>query len=360
MAATITGTATLQKPVNVVFERTFLRRAQQLCPYFTGTTPGSIQKQQGTATIKWRRVEQMTPSTAALTELTGAAAFMMGRNADTPTITDIVATVAKYGQYFIVNEEVDLYNPNGTTDELVAILGEAAGRALNQLMRDVLEDNSTQRYAANVASMGAVHAVPAVGDFDRIINELTVNAARTFMPMTSGSNNIGTAPILPAYWAFCHPDVAYNISGLSGFKSVETYAGQTEVAQGEFGLYAKAGRAIRFIISEDATIDKGLGAALSAADLNTQSAKTNVYTVVVIGKDAAGSVGLGMKHTDGTYRAGDNTGCWQMIYHQAGQSGVADPFNEIATLAYKAFFAGAILNSNWARALRCAATNLTN
>ena len=171
MAQTITATDTeLQKPVNVVFQQTFLRRAQQNCPYFAGTMPGQINKQQGTSTIKWRRIEQETPSTTALSELTSTASYMQGRDADTPTFTDVTATVAKYGQFYIVNEEVDLYNPNKTTNELVAVLGESAGRSLNQLMRDIMEDNATQRYANNVASTAAVNAIGSAGDLNRIIN----------------------------------------------------------------------------------------------------------------------------------------------------------------------------------------------
>src|SRR3990167_6806086 len=195
MALTVTATDTeLQKPVNVVFQQTFLRRAQQMCPYFLGTMPGQINRQMGTSTIKWRRIEQETPSTAALSELTGASTYMQGRDADTPTFTDVLATLSKYGQFYIVNEEVDLYNPNGTTDELVAVLGESAGRSLNQLMRDIMEDNATKRYAGNVASDGVVDAAVTVGDFDRIVNELTKNSARCRSCRAIGASAIPTWP----------------------------------------------------------------------------------------------------------------------------------------------------------------------
>jgi N4-gp56 family major capsid protein len=365
MAQTITATdVELTKPVNAVFQQTFLRRAQQFCPYFSGTVPGTLNRQQGTSTIKWRRIEQETPSTTALSELTSTSTYMQGRDADTPTFTDVTATVAKYGQFYIVNEEVDLYNPNGTTNELVAVLGESAGRSLNQLMRDIEEDNSTQRYAANVASAGAVHAIISVGDLNRAINELTRNAARTFMPMTNGSINTGTAPILPAFWAITHPDVAYDIAGLTGFTSVEKYSGQTATVVGEFGTYSRAGYGVRFVISHDASIDQGSGAghgaALSGADLRTLSGNTDVYATVVYGQDAFGSVGLGERQPDGIYRAGDNTGVWDLIHKPLGSGGVADPFNEISTIAWKAFFAGCVLNSNWSRSIRTGATNLSN
>ena len=361
MALTISDTADpLVKPVNVVFQQTFLRRAQQVCPYFAGTMPGQLNRQMGTSTIKWRRIEQETPTTTALSELTGNASYMQGRDADTPTISDVTATVSKYGQFYIVNEEVDLYNPNGTTNELVAVLGESAGRSLNQLMRDISEENSTQRFAGNVASDGAVLAATTVGDLNRAINELTNNSARMFFPMTTGSQNIGTAPILPGYWGICHPDVAQDLSGLTGFKSVETYAGQVSTVLGEFGLYARAGRSVRFIMSEDASIDAGAGAASGSLDVNDTSAQADLYTIVIYGQDAFGSVGLGRRHTDGVYRAGENESGFDMIFHDRGSGGTSDPFDEIMTLAWKAFFAGAVLNANWSRAIRCAATDLTN
>ena len=357
---TITDTPILQKPVNAVFNQVFLRRAQQNCPYFAGTMPGTLITQGGSDVIKWRRIEQEAPTTSALSELTTTSSWMQGRTADTPTITDVTATMAKYGQFYIVNEEVDLYNPSKTGAELVAVLGESAGRSLNQLMRDVEEENSTQRFAGNVASDGAVNAIVVIADLNRVINELSRNSARTFAPMTTGSQNIGTAPILPSYWALCHPDVAHDVAGLAGFKSVETYAGQTATVMGEFGYYARGGKGLRFVMSEDASIDAGAGAALSGADLRATSGNGDVYTIVVYGQDAFGSVGLGERHSDGVYRAGDNTGGWEMIFHDKGSAGAGDPFNEIRTLAWKAFFAGAVLNSNWSRAIRVGATDLTN
>ena len=361
MAQTITATDTeLQKPVNAIFEQKFLRRAQQHCPYFLGTMPGQITKQRGTSTIKWRRIEQETPTTTALSELTSTASYMQGRDADTPSFTDVTATVAKYGQFYIVNEEVDLYNPNGTTAELVEVLGESAGRSLNQLQRNTAEDSATQHYANNVASTAAVNSVVSTGDLNYAINVLSRNAARTFYPMGNGSTNIGSAPILPSYLGICHPDVAHDVAGLTGFKSVETYASHTALLPGEFGFYGRAGRGVRFIMSEDASIDADAGATTGTDVRGTTGTDTDIYTICIYGQDAFGSVGLGEKHTDGAFRAGENTGGWEMIFHERGSSGTADPFNEIATLAWKAFHASAVLNANFSRAIRCGATNLAN
>jgi N4-gp56 family major capsid protein len=361
MATTITATdSELLKPVNAVFQQTFLRRAQQNCPYYLGSQPGSLTKQQGTSTIKWRRIEQETPSTTALSELTSTASYMQGRDADTPTFADVTATVAKYGQFYIVNEEVNLYNPNRTTDELVAVLGESAGRSLNQLQRNTMEDSATQRFGGNVASTGAVNTIVTTGDLNYTINELTRNSARTFYPMSSGSTTVGSTPILPSYIGICHPDVAHDVAGLTGFRSLEAYAGHVAVLAGEFGYYGRAGRGVRFIMSEDASIDADSGATGGTDVRATTPGDCDIYTICLYGADAFGSVGLGEKHTDGAYRAGENTGGWEMVFHERGSGGTSDPFNEIATLAWKAFHAAAVLNSSWSRALRVGATNLSN
>lgn len=362
MALTITATDTeLQLPVNVAFSQTFLRRARQKLPYFMGSQPGQLSEQGGTATIKWRRIEQETPTTTALPELTGAASYMQARDADTPTFTDVVATVSKYGQFYIVNEEVDLYNPAGTTRELIGVLGESAGRSLNQLQRNIMEDNATQRYAGNVASDGLVQAVATAGDLQRVAQELQVLSARTFTAMTTGSQNIGTAPILSSHWAICHPHVAHDVAGITGFQSVEKYAGQVATAVGEFGYYSRVGTGIRFLMSEDASIDLGAGFTTGGSiDVRSESTVADLYTIVIFGQDAVGSVGLGQQLTTGIFEAGDDTGDWQIIIHQKGSGGTSDPFNEISTIAWKAFHTGAILNPNWIRALRVAATDLEN
>lgn len=361
MALTAVDTGTYSPhPINAIFQQQFLRRAQQTCPYLTGSQPGQLAQNGGTASVKWRRFEQETPTTTALTEIT-TAAFMGNRSSDTPTNTDVLATVAKYGQFYILTEEVDLLSVNGTAMEFMDILGESAGRSINMLMRNEMEDNATQQYAANVASTGAVHAILSTGDLNYTINVLTRNSARVFGPMSNGSTNIGTVPILPSYWAIVHPDVAHDIAGFTGFQSVEKYAGQVALVEGEFGFYGRAGRGVRFVMSEDSSVDANAGAALSGADLrSTGGSTTDVYTVCIYGQNAFGSVGLGKKHTDGAYRAGDNTGGWEIISKPRGSAGSADPFNEMATIAWKAWFVGKTLNTNWSRAIRVAATKLSN
>lgn len=362
MAATITDQAShLTKPVNVVFQQTLLRTARARCPYFVGSTPGSLSQHRGTFTISWRRIENLTPTTTALGEITGTLTLPTGRDAITPSITEPSATVAKYGQYIILNEEVDLVNFNGQTDDLVKKLSISAGRSLNMLQRNELEDNSTLVYANQAASGPAVASKLLKPDIAAVVNTLQNQVADTFTPMSTGSQNIGTQPILPAFWGLCHVDVAYDIANMTGFKSVETYAGQVQTANGEFGMVMFNGDAVRFVQSTDASVDSGMGGDGARSNgLRGTSDETDLYTTVIFGMDYHGSVGFSTRHVKDIYKAGDELPAIMMIQHEKGSAGVGDPFNEIATIAWKSWHAAKILNANWGRAIVSGATDLGN
>lgn len=350
--STISATDTeLQKPINAIFQNTFLRNAKARAPYFMGTQPGTLVQNGNTSTIKWRRIENLTPTTTALAELTGTASYMQGRTASVASFTDVTATVAKYGQFYILNEEVDLFNASGQTNKLMETLGISAGRSLNMLQRNIGEDNATLRYGGGVASDGAVVTAIAAADLQNVILTLNTNSATTFSPMTTGSQNIGTTPTLPAYWGICHPHVAADIAQLTGFKSVETYAGQVATAMGEFGSYSLAGQNVRFVQTEDASIDLNAGGNASAG-LRGGASTIDLYTVLIYGQDAIGSVGFRQQQTVGAYMAGDPLPVVDIIVKGLGSGGTSDPFDEIQTLAWKAWHTGAILNANWVRGVR--------
>ena len=371
MALTMSATDTeVPKPVNVAFEQTLLRNARPHAVYFIGSQPGELMEHRGTATIGWRRFNTsadnasgIAPTVTALSEITGNAAYGMGRTPDVVHRTDTSATVSKYGQFFYVNEEVDVFNFNHTMDGIVQTLAISAGRSLNYLQRDVVEDNATLRYANNEASDGRVEDVVSLGDLDRSLNELSSNYAETFNPMSNGSSNIGTVPLMPSLWGFCHTHVSYDVSKLTGFQSVEKYAAHVATVPGEFGFYGLAGVGIRFIATPEASIDVGAGQTASG-DVRLTSSAADLYTIILKGKNADGAVGLGTQMPDGRYVTGDNKPSpIKLIVKGRGTnspSGIDDPFDEVMSIAWKAWHAGKVLNANWIRGIRVPATNLSN
>lgn len=356
MAAPITDTDIMTKPVNVIFQQTLLRTARALCPYFAGTVPGEVSQHRGSYTASWRRIENLTPTTTPLTELNTNVSFPT-RDSITPTISSVTAAVSKFGQYIVLNEEADLVNFNGQTDDLVKKLGISAGRSLNMLQRNEAEDNLTLVRAGGAASDGAITSKITSAAIESVINTLTRQDATPFMPDSTGSQNVGTVPILPGYMGLCHPDVAYDIAKITGFTSVEKYAGQVATMQGEFGLISVAGYSVRFVQSSDASIDTGSGGATGSTGFRGAT-NLDLYTTVIYGEDAIGSLGFGMNHVKETYRAGDKLPAVMVINKARGSAGAADPLDELSTLGWKSWHGAKVLNTNWGRGIRSAATSL--
>lgn len=368
MATTISATDTeVTNPVNVYYERVLLDNVAPVCPYFAGTKKGKLDRKKGSATIKFRRFNPINPDTAggkaapsALSELTGTASYMQGRDARAISMTDYTATVLKYGDYVILNEEVDLYNPNEMGKEVVMELSRDGAKGLNRLQRNVAEDNLTKVYAGGVASDGAIVSKITATELKKVINSLNNNDVQPFTPMTSGSDRVGSTPLLEAYWGICHPDVAEDLVDIAGFKSVETYSGHVETMPGEVGAYQRAGTAIRFIQTSEATIDANAGGTVGATGLaSTNATDVDVHNTVIYGKGCLGSVGLGREHADGIYRAdGSAMNGIDIILKGLGSGGTSDPFDEIQTLAIKYFHAGLVLDSTRGFVIRSGATDL--
>jgi N4-gp56 family major capsid protein len=313
-------------------------------------------REAGSKVAKFRRIRLTNEAnTAALAEV-ATASFSMGRTANTATFDDVTATLVKYGDYVNLTDDLMDFSPTQTNVEIAGAIGENAGRTLNRLQRDVGEDNSPIIYPAGAASDGDVDSAITAPTLDATLNALDRNNALPFTAMTTGSQNEGTSPVLPAFWGICHTDVARDIARLNGFKSVETYAGQTSTAMGEFGIYQGAGVAVRFIRTTEATIDLGAGAATSSSGLRGDT-NINLYTTLIYGREAIGSVGLGRAFPDGIYRVGEqNMPSVEMVFNPRGSGGVSDPLHEISTLGWKSRHAGVVLNSTWTRALKTGAT----
>jgi N4-gp56 family major capsid protein len=352
----ITTTSVISAPVNNVFQQTLLRNAKANCPYFAGSTPAEISEHQGTFTAKWRRIENLTPVTTALAELVGSVVFPTRQEVQ-PSITDVTATVSKFGNFIFLNEEVDLVNFTGQTDKLMEVLGINAGQSLNRLQRNVLEDNFTAILGGSATTATGISGVATASGFIKrsdianLNNTLNRNIAMRFTPQTTGSQNIGSTPIRASFLGICHPDTEEDLRTLTGFNSVETYAGQIKTYDGEIGHVG----GVRFISTPESSIDvtTGTGATSSATTAGRSTAtRYDVYNTPVYGQDAVGSVGFAFEHIKETYMAGDKLPGVQVISKARGSAGAADPLNELGSIGWKSWYAGVVLNSAWGRTLR--------
>lgn len=351
---TITPSTTLTGPVDVVFQQTLLRNAKPHAPYFVGSEQGELKEHRGTFTITWRRIENLTVSTTALTEDSGTEAYPF-RAGTAASITDYDATASKYGYVYFLTEEADLINFNGQTEKLVETLAIVQGRTFNQLQRNILEDNATLIYASGGSSDGDVADIVSDNLLASAVNTLQRNSAVKLKQTSTGSTIVGSLPQFQGFAVLCHSDVEEDIRNLPSFSGVEQYASHAPVYDGEFGSVL-SGRG-RCISSEDASIDTGAGGA-AGNEVRSTSGSADLYTVVVLGMEAHGAVGLGVDMVKEEYTAGDRLPAMQLISHGRGSGGVMDPLNEAMTLGVKGWHGGAIINANWVRGIRVAASRL--
>lgn len=352
MTITTEGTH-IPSAVDVMLQRRFLDVAEYVLPHFVGSTPASVSHHANTFTAKWRRVEKRVPVTVALSELSGNVSLPT-RSGTPTTITDITATVAKYGDREYITEEVSLVNPTSLEARLVEMHGIQAGESLNRLQRNELEDNSTLDYAGGVANDAAVSATVTRADLRRIKNQLERNGARKWTPMTPGDTRQGTAPILPAFWGICHVDVKEDIMDLPKFQGVETYAQQTATKPGEFGMVDE----IRFLATPEASIDADVGGAPGGTLRSTSGASADLYSTVIFGQNFHGSLGFGKEHIKEIYESGDDLPAVMMGAKSPGERSVSDPHGELGFFAWDTWHAANILNADWGRSLRTGASAL--
>lgn len=363
MAALVTTNATtLTQPVNFVLMKGLLQAARKKLPYFNGTLPGELIKNGGSSAVKWERINNLTAVTTALGEVVGTSSFLFGRALVTPTYSSVTATAAKYGNAIQVTEEVDLFNVNTKAARLLDTLGANAGESLNTIAKNEYDNATNARYCNNAAGGAAtasksfVISKMATTDLQKAVNTLNVNAAMPFTPMATGSRNIGTNPIRASYYGICHVDAEEDVRTMTGFTAVETYGGYTETMPFEFGHV----NGIRWCSTQVATINLSAGKKTATGYRGSSTILNDVYTSYVYGREAVGTVGLGNMHASNSYEMYNPKypPAVEVIFKPVGSAGAGDPYNEISSLAWKAWFVAKILNQSWIFRLLHLATKL--
>lgn len=350
MAALMTNLiSNVTAPVNYMLMEGLLKAARANMPYFNGSLPGELMENKGAYSVRYERIENLAAATTALGEPTGNATFFNGRDAVNPTVTRVDANMAKYGNVINLTEEVDLVQVNARAMRFMDTLGENAGRSLNMLQQSAIIAGATnKRYAGGVASDSLAVTAISANDIKYIVNQLNRNDAMLVHPLGDGSVNIGTSPIRSSYFGTCHPDVEEDIRSISGFIPVEQYAGYSSIFPGEFGTLG----GVRWCVSTLASVTSAAGTTSVVGFRGAGTTTNDVYSCLIYGREAIGSVGLGENHAKEIYQGGDKIPAVQLISHAPGSSGVADPLNEVGSLGWKAFHAGVVLNTSWVYELR--------
>lgn len=360
MAALVSNTITsVALGVNFQMMKGLLSAARRRFPFFNGTLPGQLEKNGSTASVKWERIENLAVATTTLSEISGTAAAFFGRDAVQPTVTAVSVAIAKKGNAMILTEEVDLQQMNTRAMAFMDTMGENAGASLNTLMESVYSGFTQIRYANGAVGGGTadtnVTSAITLGDIKYAVNQLNRNSAMTFTTPGYGSTNVGTSPVRPSYYGICHPDVEEDIRALTGFIDAVQYAGYTDTMPYEFGSVA----GVRFCATEIIPVSTGAGTTTASGLRGSTAILNDVYSTYVYGRECVGSVGFGQQYNTNSTMGYDpkKPTAVELIYKPVGTVGT-DLFNEIASLAWKAWFAGKVLNANWGVKVRSGASKL--
>ena len=343
-----------QYPVDYQLMRMLLEAAKVRAPFLNGTLPGMLMRNAGTDSVKWERIENLTKATTPLAELSGALSLPT-RTGVVPTITPITAQMLKYGNTIYLTEELDLMSVNARAAKFMLTLGENAGATYNELMADVFQASTQNRFGNGVAAVTDIITGISLNDIKYAENLINRQGGKKFMPMGTGSTNIGTSPIRSSYMGICHVDVAVDLRDTADFVPVEAYGGYTETMPFEFGYSG----GVRWAETEEDSLINADAATTSASNFRgTSDVLNDVYDSYVFGENAVGSVGLGEKHTKQSYMTGDRIPAVILTQGQR-MATVADPQAEIAPLSWKGWLVGKILNDSWVCRIQTLASDLT-
>jgi N4-gp56 family major capsid protein len=332
MAVGQTTTTQIDSAVTNWYDRVLLRRA---LPYLAHGLFGQkrpLPSKSGT-TIKFRRYTALNKATVPLVEGVTPTAEQLAK-------TDVTATPLSYGQYVEISDEIDMTTEDRVLNEAGVLLGESAGETIDTIYREILNAGTSVSYAGGVAGKVNVITKVSTTDLDKALRTLRNNKAKYFTKSIKGGTGVGTQPIRASYYAVIHPNVTYDIEGLTGFVSVANYPNPETAHENEIGAYKN----IRFIESTEAKYTvgaSGVTSAVGSSGLDATSTYVNVYHILIFGMDAYGIVDLkghAMQNIIKPYGSGD------------------DPLNQRATSGWKAKTTCVILNDNFMHRLEVGAT----
>lgn len=285
--------------------------------------------------IEWRKFSALSTATDALVEGT------LYNDLKDLTVTAITGTVSQYGDAVGFSDIVSTITIDPLMAETTKILAEQASQTIDELTRDSLVAGTTVRYANAAASRatiaagddfaqmdgaGSTQSGGSLSDLRRIVLDLELNRARR---------------INGFYQAITHPRVMFDIQATTEWREHQLYNQTPRIEQGGLGnggggnyptgpspvgnIYG-----IQFWVTDVAKVFEDAGAA-----------SIDVYTMLVFGQDAFGTVEL----------SGHNL---QTIYQPLGSAGTADPLKQQQTLGWKVIFGTKILQEAFMLRYECA------
>ena len=269
-------------------------------------------------TINFRRYNKFAPAITPLVESVTPDGKSM-------TYLDVFATLSQYGDFVSISDVAEDMTQDPVANEAIDILAEQAPETYDILRAGVLQAGTNVQYAGGGVLRTSVNSIITVAMLRTASRILGKQEAKHITGVIKAGLNISTTPIRPAYIVCCHVDVQPDLEGLTGWTPVAEYSAQMGIINGEIGSILN----FRFVIDnnivpfEDAGDTKG-------STLSTSGVKSDVYPLLIFGKNAYGLVGLGGKGSVQTF-----------VSKRRAQDG--DPLAQRGTMGWKGYMTTVIL-----------------
>lgn len=280
--------------------------------------------------IEWRKFSALSTATTPLVEGT------LYNDLKDLTVTAITGTVSQYGDAIGFSDIVNTVTIDPLLAESTKILSEQASQTIDELTRDVLAAGTTVEYANTRASRATITSTDTFLEMDGAGSTTTGGSLSDLRLIVLTLELNRARRINGFYQAITHPRVMFDIQGTTEWREHQLYANSGRIATGGTGVPemgpSPVGNlyGIQFWSTDVAKVFTGEG-----------SGGIDVYTMLVFGQDAFGTVKL----------AGHNL---ETIFKPLGSAGTADALNQQSTLGWKVLFGTKILQQAFMLRYECA------
>jgi N4-gp56 family major capsid protein len=287
-------------------------------------------------TVKFRRPIPFTVSTTQLTEGVTPTPKQM-------SYEDVTVQLGQYGDVVEITDRVHDLAEDPVLMEASELAGEQAAETIEMVTYGVIKAGTTVFYGASGDSARTDVDDPLTHDRQAAVTRyLDSMRAKPHTKMVGASVKVSTVPIEPAYIAFGHTDLEYDIRAMTNYTSTEKYANGKPLPY-EVGKVTK----VRYILTPLLVPFQAGGAAVGASGMIADDAVTvDVYPVIYAAKESYGLVPL------------KGAGAISPSVLNPGTPSKSDPLGQRGYVGWKTWFSCIVLNDTWLARLEVGATDL--
>jgi len=304
MSSSITTSAVLPPAVREYYDRLLLMTAYPTLIYTKFAQKRVLPEKNGD-TIVFRRYAKLSTVPIALVDgVTPPGAPL--------SVTDIKARVSFYGNFVTVTNQVELTVEDRVLNESSRLLAQNMAQTMDEVTRDVLASTSSVLQCQNGNNAGTPTELTKA-DIDAAVKTLLGNDAEMISEVITGSDQLGTTPIRPAFWGFIDTGLLDDLEAVSNFVNSSQYPGnQSAVLDAEWGATGN----VRWLYSSVGSVS---------------SAAIPVYNNFIVGKEAYAVVNL-------------RSESGEFYVKPLGSAGASDPLNQRGSVGWQHPFVARILN----------------